>query len=103
MLLVGLYLTLICPGHDHGGHHSAPHLTVLGEPTDDDAPVPLQQEAASVPSVAVGPDGITLAAGSAAETPGLTVAEVVIAGHEPGAQFRLAKRPRVFPIWAKLR
>lgn len=31
---VGVSMTLICQGHDHGDHRIIPHLSILGEPDE---------------------------------------------------------------------
>jgi hypothetical protein len=37
-LLVGLNLSLVCQGHEHGEHITGPHLSFLGEPDEHGSP-----------------------------------------------------------------
>src|SRR6266480_3670337 len=37
-LLVGLNLSLVCQGHEHGDHVTGPHLSFLGEPDEQGSP-----------------------------------------------------------------
>jgi hypothetical protein len=37
-LLVGLNLSLVCQGHEHGDHITGPHLSFLGEPDEHGSP-----------------------------------------------------------------
>src|SRR5436190_14137606 len=37
-LLVGLNLSLVCQGHEHGDHVTGPHLSFLGEPDEQGPP-----------------------------------------------------------------
>jgi hypothetical protein len=32
VLLAGINLTIVCQGHDHGGHHTGVHLAIAPEP-----------------------------------------------------------------------
>jgi hypothetical protein len=77
VLLVGINLTIICTGHDHGTGHTAPHLSVLGEPEEGahghDSTHTLSH-ASDLRATAA-----TLLAATGLETLGLTLADVILA------------------------